>query len=52
MPGTAPVLTLNGTEYDNCPAYLIGTFMLDNASFVDDEYYGLGRDHRTDAGAL
>jgi hypothetical protein len=33
--GTAGVLTLNGTEYDHCPAYLLGTFMLDGASFDD-----------------
>jgi len=32
-PGTAGVLTLNGTEYDRCPAYLLGTFMLDGTSF-------------------
>jgi hypothetical protein len=37
-PGTSPVLTLNGAEYDNCPAYLIGTFMLDGASFEDGKY--------------
>jgi hypothetical protein len=36
--GTAPVLTLNGTEYDSCPAYLLGTFMLDGASFSDNGY--------------
>jgi len=36
--GNAPVLTLNGTEYDSCPAYLLGTFMLDGASFDDDSY--------------
>jgi hypothetical protein len=36
--GTQPVLTLNGTEYDACPAYLLGTFMLDNASFEDKGY--------------
>jgi len=36
--GTTPVLTLNGTEYDNCPSYLLGTFMLDGASFQDGNY--------------
>jgi hypothetical protein len=36
--GTQPVLTLNGSEYDNCPAYLLGTFMLDGASFEDNGY--------------
>jgi len=36
--GTTPELVLNGTQYDNCPAYLIGTFMLDGASFEDDSY--------------
>jgi hypothetical protein len=33
--GTAGVLALNGTEYDHCPAYLLGTFMLDDAIFAD-----------------
>jgi len=36
--GTTTTLTMNGTEYDNCPAYLLGTFMLDGASFVDGAY--------------
>jgi hypothetical protein len=36
--GTAGVLTLNGSEYDHCPAYLLGTFMLDGASFEDNGY--------------
>ena len=36
--GTAGVLTLNGSEYDHCPAYLLGTFMLDGASFADHQY--------------
>jgi hypothetical protein len=36
--GTPGVLSLNGTEYDQCPAYLLGTFMLDGASFADKQY--------------
>jgi hypothetical protein len=36
--GTAGVLTLNGSEYDHCPAYLLGTFMLDGAGFADKQY--------------
>jgi hypothetical protein len=31
--GTPGVLNLNGTEYDKCPAYLLGTFMIDGTSF-------------------
>lgn len=31
-------LFLSGAEYDACPAYLIGTFMLDGATFADGPY--------------
>jgi len=37
-PGIDSVLTLDGAEYDNCPAYLLGTFMLQGASFEDNGY--------------
>jgi hypothetical protein len=33
--GTPGVLHLDGAEYDHCPAYMFGTFMLDGASFYD-----------------
>jgi hypothetical protein len=36
--GTPGVLNLNGIEYDHCPAYLLGTFMLDGASFSNSKH--------------
>ena len=50
--GTAGVLTLNGPEYDNCPAYLLGTFMLDGASFGDGRSRVEAGTTELDAGAL